>query len=258
MFKGLGGIRKAYASKGDDTTFTRWVKDGRHKSGHVTAPVTRETRGTRFPSRVGPPRANVLVSGHSNVKIGRDVRMGKFVGYWLYTLSLEERATCPDACAHWTTCYGNSMPLAYRIDHTDPAFLPALEKNIEQLLSVRGRPGIIIRLHALGDFYSPEYVVFWARMLAKHPNLVIFGYTAWLKNTPIGGVVNTLVDTFPGRAMIRFSNGGYDTRSTVPIVNAADCPPGAFVCPEQTGQFDACGKCGACWSTLKNVAFMAH
>ena len=48
------------------------------------------------------------------------------------------------------------------------------------------------------------------------------------------------------------------TGSTVSIVNAEDCPPGAFVCPEQTGQFDACGKCGACWSTLKNVAFIAH
>lgn len=205
-----------------------------------------------------PDERNLLVSGHSNIKIGRDVRQGKLLGYWIYTLSLEERKTCPSACSHWQSCYGNNMPFAKRVDHTDPTFLPKLEANIERLLAVRGRPGILIRLHALGDFYSVGYVEFWQRMLATHPTLAIFGYTAWLKDTDIGATVDQLVDTFPDRAMIRFSNGGYSSRSTVPIVNEVDCPPGAFVCPEQTGQFEACGKCGACWSTLKNVAFLAH
>ena len=93
---------------------------------------------------------------------------------------------------------------------------------------------------------------------SEHPKLVLFGYTAWAPDSEIGSAVMELVDLFPGRAMIRFSNGGLRDRCTVPIVNAEDCPPGAFVCPEQTGQFDACGKCGACWSTLKNVAFIAH
>lgn len=180
------------------------------------------------------------------------------MGYWIYTLSLEERATCPSTCDHWTTCYGNNMPLAYRTDHTDPTFLPKLEANIIRLLAVRGRPGILIRLHALGDFYDVSYVLFWTRMLRDHPRLAIFGYTAWLKDTAIGAAIDALVDIHPDRAMIRFSNGGYSSRSTVPIVNEVDCPPGAFVCPEQTEQFEACGKCGACWSTLKNVAFLAH
>jgi hypothetical protein len=150
------------------------------------------------------------------------------------------------------------MAHATRVDHRSEGFLPALQANIERLLAVRGRPGIIIRLHALGDFYSPEYVGFWDEMLTAHPTLVIFGYTAWLKDTAIGAAVDALIDKHPGRAMIHFSDGGYATRSTVSIVDAADCPPGAFVCPEQTGQFDGCGKCGACWTTLKNVAFMAH
>lgn len=258
MFKGLGGIRKAYASKGDDTTFTRWVKDGRHKTGHRTIPVAASMKGTRFPTQVISPRENLLVSGHSNVKIGRDVRQGAFKGYWIYTLSLEERATCPSTCDHWTTCYGNNMPLAYRTDHTDPTFLPKLEANIERLLAIRGRPGILVRLHALGDFYDPGYVRFWEYMLERHERLAIFGYTAWLRDTEIGAAINKLIDSFPGRAMMRFSNGRGSDRSAIPIETAADCPPGAFVCPEQTEQFEACGKCGACWSTLKNVAFLAH
>jgi hypothetical protein len=39
--------------------------------------------------------ASLLVSGHSNIKIGRDVRKARFRGYWIYTLSLEERKDVP-------------------------------------------------------------------------------------------------------------------------------------------------------------------
>lgn len=265
----LGGVRKAYASKGDDVTFTRFVATTRHGKQHsprlpgLELDAVREAR-TKFGKTVVPPGTdrfgvpNLLVSGHSNVKIGRDVRQGALLGYWIYTLSLEERATCPSSCSHWQSCYGNNMPFAKRVNHKDPRFLPMLADNIERLLAIKGRVGVLIRLHALGDFYDVDYVRFWMDQLAKHDRLALFGYTAWLKDTPIGAAVDEMIDAFPGRAMFHFSNGGYDTRSTVPIVDAVDCPPGAFVCPEQTGQFEACGKCGACWTTLKNVAFMAH
>lgn len=261
-------VRLASKKLGDDVSFSRYVKTGRGKT--HGKPASPRLPGLELPAIVEgrtyflksvkrvDEMTNLLVSGHDNVKIGRDVRVGKLTGYWLYTLSLQERATCPRACHHWSNCYGNGMPFAKRIEHRDDAFLPALEANIVRLLAVRGRPGIIIRLHALGDFYSAEYVNFWGRILAKYQSLVVFGYTAWLPDTPIGAEVGRLIDLFPGRAMIRYSNGGMTTRSTVPIADVADCPPGAFVCPEQTGQFDGCGKCGACWSTLKNVAFLAH
>lgn len=267
-------VRLASLKEGDDVSFSRYVKTGHgktHGKAHsprlpgLELPAIREGR-TFFRKSVRSPDSmkNLLVSGHSNVKIGRDVRIGKLRGYWLYTLSLEERATCPRSCFHWQSCYGNGMPYAKRVDHKHPDFLPRLEREVELLLVQASRragaPGIIVRLHALGDFYSVPYVLFWERMLAAHPKLVIFGYTAWKPGLIgfVGNAVNAMIDKFPGRAMIRFSDGGLPTRSTVPIVNAEDCPPGAFVCPEQTGQFEACGKCGACWATLKNVAFLAH
>lgn len=263
--KQLSGVRKAVASQGDDATFTRWIvvpgAQGRQHSPRLPGmelAAVREGR-TKFPTRVlEPDERNLLVSGHSNVKIGRDVRSGKLKGYWIYTLSLEERKTCTRACHHWEDCYGNNMPFAKRVDHTHPAFLDRLSANLDRLLAIRGRPGVLVRLHALGDFPSVEYVAWWGHQLAARPRLAIFGYTAWTPDTAIGAAVGRLIDTYPGRAMMRFSNGGGDTRCTVPIVDEVDCPPGAFVCPEQTGQFEACGKCGACWSTLKNVAFMAH
>lgn len=266
-------MRLASSAAGDDATFSRYIKTGATKAKSAKGRQRKlpglanpkiEAGRTLFLRSVKHPDTmkNLLVSGHSNVKIGRDARIGKLKGYWIYTLSLEERATCPRSCFHWQSCYGNNMPYAKRVDHTAPDFLPRLEAEIAALCNPRTkgshRKGVIIRLHALGDFYSISYVQFWDRMLRKHTNLVIFGYTAWKWHSDIGATVAAVIDEHPGRFMIRFSNGGMRTRSTVPIVRAEDCPPGAFVCPEQTGQFDACGKCGACWATLKNVAFIEH
>lgn len=270
--KELAHYRLASKAAGDDITLTRYVRVSRGE-------VKRSKRGrqprliaeglapgyvvegrTKFPTRVMrvDEMPTLLVSGHSNVKIGRDVRKGHLKGYWIYTLSLEERATCPTTCKHWQSCYGNNMPFAKRVNHRDEKFLASLEAEIAKLLRTRGRRGILIRLHALGDFYSPAYVAFWDRMLRDNPALSIFGYTAWKSGTATGWAIKELVDAWGERAMIRFSDGGYKTMSTVSIASKEACPPGAFVCPEQTGQTRCCATCGACWSTKKNVAFIAH
>lgn len=262
-----GSIRKAYASKGDDSTLTRFVKTGEKHvrkqrrqprlPGIGTMPYVNEGR-TKFGKAVKSVAAlaGLLVSGHSNIKIGRDVRKAKFRGYWIYTLSLEERKTCPDSCRHWQTCYGNNMPFAKRIDHTDPDFLPTLQTEIERLCAKRA--GVLIRLHALGDFFSVEYVEFWRHMLRVHPNLALFGYTARHPVTEIGDAVWVTNRLFPDRCMIRFSDAQLPEMSTVSIGDEAGCPSNAFICPEQTGKTRCCATCGACWSTKKNVAFMEH
>lgn len=267
-----GGVRKAFKSKGDDATLTRFVKvNARGTAEHPrkqrrqprlpgigTSPFINEGR-TKFSKSVKSVDqvANLLVSGHSNVKIGRDVRKAKFRGYWIYTLSLEERKTCPSTCKHWQTCYGNNMPFAKRIDHTDPEFLPKLEKEIAKLCGMKNRAGLLVRLHALGDFFSVEYVEFWGRMLATYSNLAIYGYTA-RKSGPIMWAIGQLYGAFQDRALIRYSDGGFPYMSTVSIGDEAGCPPNTFICPEQTGKTRCCATCGACWSTTKNVAFMEH
>lgn len=266
-FKALGHYRLASAKLGDDATLTRYVRiDGvkRTKQHQPRIPGLAadfiEQARTKFRSRVlrVADMTNLLVSGHSNVKIGRDVRKGKLRGYWIYTLSLEERKTCPRSCDHWQTCYGNNMPFAKRVDHTDPAFLPALAAEIEMLLK-RHKTGVLIRLHALGDFYSPEYVGFWRDMLERHPRLAIYGYTARQPlEDEIGAHVYQMGVRFGRRAMVRFSNGFLREMSTVSIKTEADCPANAFVCPEQTGKTRCCATCAACWSTTKTVAFLEH
>lgn len=132
----LANLRPALKRLGDNVSLTRWIKlPGRHKSTQKTAPMSEDATGTRFPARVlrVADMTTILVSGHLNIKIGRDVRKGHFRGYWIYTLSLEERKTCPKSCQHWRTCYGNAMPFAKRVDHLDPDFLPALEAEISTL-----------------------------------------------------------------------------------------------------------------------------
>lgn len=259
--KQLANLRKADKAHGDDLTLTRWIKEsGRHAKPGATALMPESATGTRFTSRVLSPRdmTQLLVSGHSNVKIGRDVRKGALRGYWIYTLSLQERATCPSSCQHWRSCYGNAMPFAKRIDHLDVEFLPRLAEEIERLLSVRGRAGVLIRLHALGDFYAESYVGFWRSMLLKHDRLAVFGYTARHPYEPIGQAIDDLKQEMGDRFAIRWSDGGLDADCTVGIKTAEDRPADAFVCPEQTGGTTCCATCAACWSTKRNVAFLAH
>jgi hypothetical protein len=263
------GYRVASAAAGDDTTRARFVRvehdaetprkrrRTQPKLPGFEAAFILEGR-TKFGKSVQAPNDHILVSGHNNIKIGRTVRKGHLRGYWIFTLSLEERKTCPPSCGHWQNCYGNNMPFAKRVDHTHPDFYRYLEGAVERLVGTRGRVGVLIRLHALGDFFSVEYVEFWKRMLDAHATLSIFGYTAHAYETDIGRAVAKLNAYGDRRAVIRYSNGGYVALSTVSIGNAESCPPGAFVCPEQTGRTLGCDTCGACWSTRKNVAFLEH
>lgn len=270
---GLVGFRKASAKNGDDTTLSRFVKITgtadeklRHKTRQPRLPgmepVWVQEGRTKFPKAVKDHRTGtrILKSGHNNAKIGRDVRKGKLKGYWIYTLSFEERKTCPTSCSHWQSCYGNNMPFADRFDHTAPGFLAALAEEIRVLC--QSKAGVLIRLHALGDFYSSGYVGFWWRMLAEHSNLAVFGYTAHQPVPGFAGDIGTCIDfmngRFPDRCWIRFSNGGRGQDCTVTIGREESRPKNAFICPEQTRKSAYCATCSACWSTRKNVAFLEH
>ena len=149
------------------------------------------------------------------------------------------------------------MQFAKRVDHQQRDFLEHLSDALDRLLAVRGRAGILIRLHALGDFFSEAYVGFWNSMLLKHDRLALYGYTARMGD-PIGRAVAQMNIRHGRRCMIRFSNDGMGSMSTVSIGSPESCPPNAFICPEQTGKTRCCATCGACWGTARNVAFLEH
>ena len=116
-------------------------------------PAVRQGR-TLFPSTVTAPAAapRIFVGGHNHRKLGKTIAKGGWLGFKVYALTLEERATCPTTCHHWRTCYGNGMHWSRRLTHGNE-----LEDAIDQELPVLQRrhpDGFAIRLHVLGDFYS--------------------------------------------------------------------------------------------------------
>ena len=115
------------------------------------------------------------------------VKKGKFKGYVIHTLTLEERATCPRTCFHWDDCYGNNMAFAHRIQH-GPELENKIRIEIDKLCNTY--KGVMIRLHVLGDFYSVEYVNLWLELLLVYDNLAIWGYTGHQPNSLIGRAIN--------------------------------------------------------------------
>ncbi len=221
-----------------------------------------------FPTRVFPPlaRDRVLIPGHSNPKIGGFVVRGrKWGGAAVRTLTLPERTTCSRACHHWDSCVGNNMPapvrlmpgrqLEYRLRREIGEFDAAQTWESANLL--------LVRLHVLGDFYSPEYVELWRGLLGRFQSLRVFGYSAWLPNTEIGKALARLMNDMWDRFSIRFSrrlpvDDGYPQAITVPDAETAH-KLGAIVCPAQTGKTMTCGTCGLCWTAREKViAFIWH
>ena len=201
----------------------------------------------------------VLKPGNNNKKLGFKITKGRWKGKYLYSLTLEERATCPRYCHHWDDCYGNNMPFAHRFD-VSPDLLPAINSNIMRLRNKHPQ-GIVIRLHVLGDFYSLEYVNFWVQMLEEWPNLCLFGYTARWGDDIQYAIHTKLNRGYPNRCVIRYSrNLEYDGIITARYATDETFEGVAFTCPEQTGKAASCADCGLCWSdgATKTVRFLSH
>lgn len=177
----------------------------------------------------------------------------------IFTLTLEERATCPRSCIHWRDCYGNKMNWSARLKHGKD-----LEERIKydiRRLARDHRRGFVVRLHVLGDFYSVQYVRLWQSMLALYPELRIFGYTAWPSMSELGLTIRKMNYCHPTRCIIRFSNYPHEGEipRTITLNTADEAPKHVIVCPAQTGKTDCCGTCALCWAVPdKTIAFLRH
>ena len=221
--------------------------------------VPEGTTRTRFLNKVVPVgEEEVLKPGSNNGKIGDEVLKGHYRGYRIYTLTLEERNTCPTTCERWRDCYGNNMQFARRYIHND-SLMPRLDREVDALLK-RHPDGVLLRLHVLGDFYSVAYVKFWAAQLRKHPKLAIFGYTANQPLSWIGQEIRRTSDQLGWRRFaIRWSTSIYEWEFCATWYKPVDGPPPhTFACPEQLERVLTCGHCAACWEGIKTVAFELH
>lgn len=214
---------------------------------------------TLFPGTVVAPSdaPRLLIDGFNSRKIGGAITKGRWKGFPVFTLTLEERATCPTTCQLWRSCYGNQMHLARRHEHGSE-----LEKRIAEeiaTLSAKYPRGFAVRLHVLGDFYSVQYVERWRTLLDGYPALHVFGFSArWNTSDPIAAALVRLTLDRWDRFAIRFSNAPVDECSTVTIEHPLQKPADAVICPQQLGKTATCGTCGLCWATTKRVAFLRH
>lgn len=225
-------------------------------------PAILENR-TLFPSTVVSAKDSerLLISGANSVKLGAKVLKGKWTGFPIYQLSLEERASCPPTCNNRLTCYGSSMPFARRHRH-DEHLVPRLKVELAQLQKDHPK-GFVVRLHVLGDFFSEDYVKSWAKFLRIYPALHVFGYTAWGRETPIGAYILKLTDLFWDQFAIRFSADESKPQGATTIWRKPEgsTVPEGIVCPAQTDATACCATCGMCWSAgarQKTIVFIGH
>lgn len=211
---------------------------------------------TIFPSRVfhASVLPRLLKSGHNSRKTGKMVTKGKWRGMPIFTLTLEERATCPRTCRQWRDCYGRGMQYAERIIH-DSVFEDRLASELDAL-NVLHPLGFVIRLHILGDFFSADYVHFWEGALIACPALRVWGYTSRSPFDKIGRELFRVTAEQWDRFAIRFSNGGFDTLCAEVVDSAEQTPH--IICPAQTGKTDCCATCSFCWQSQKTIAFLRH
>ena len=190
-----------------------------------------------------------------NKKLGKEkIVKGRHKGKYIYSLSSEERKTCPTSCFHWKTCYGNNMPFAHRFTANNN-LMKKLDNELN-LLSEKHKEGILIRLHVVGDFFSVKYVKFWEKMLGKYNNISIFGYTARTPFSEIGKEIVNLRNKIWDRFAIRLSNS-----MEILSANSEDFANSkqGIICPEQLDKTKNCANCGLCWNNkVDNIIFKTH
>ncbi len=204
---------------------------------------------------------NVLKRSMQNDKLGkmREWRVGAFKGMPLYSLTLEERATCERSCNAWDVCYGNNMPFAHRFDVTQDGGLALMMRLTVELdkLDTKHKQGYSIRLHILGDFFSVEYVDFWREQLATRPLLHIYGYTH--RQGAIKQRIDEVWAEFPGKFAIMQSDGERDDVKPIALIETTDGAASLPICPEQSGKAKGCLDCGLCTNIgIKGVRFLIH
>lgn len=229
---------------------------------HPTHDAVREGR-TLFPSTVvnAEDSPRLLVDGYNQRKIGRRITKGDWAGMPIYTLTLEERATCPRSCKQWLACYGNNMHFSRR-HRLDEDMIVHLYDEIEAKAAQHPH-GFVVRAHILGDFGSPDnaelamtYVRMWRLVLSEFPALHMWSYTAHHPDGEIGQLIRALNANFPDRCRVRFSGHDLGGEGAVVIDRPEDSQH--VICPAQTDRTDCCATCALCWSMDRTVEFLKH
>ena len=198
----------------------------------------------------------MLKTGHQSRKIGAFIAKGRRKGWPIYTLTLEERATCPRTCPHWLDCYGNNMQAAERIT-AGPELEAALEHELRALDEAHP-DGFLVRVHVLGDFYSLAYVESLAADGGGPARASRFRLHRPRPCSEIGrSIAAASFDLGWDRFAFRFS-GASGAHRAARVVEPGGNDAQAVMCPAQTGATDCCATCALCWQSERSIAFGRH
>lgn len=260
--KGVAAVA-AIRSEAKDRRRFKLTPVPKGKASHI---APKGMTGTLFQERVRDvvPGEPVLIDGASNSKIGGDVLVGWLKGAKIFTLTLEERATCPDYCPLWDACYGNGLNWSIRW-RPGPALEAQIEDDVKRLCAKHGT--ILVRLHITGDFYSEAYVQMWNRLLWENPGLNVFGFTMHRDDSELGRIIGQIRGVDPKRFSIRHSgrSGPWGSITTDAVEWEKPMILDAAICPEQRGAMAGdgkgthCGSCGLCWKGQATpIVFFLH
>jgi hypothetical protein len=221
-------------------------------------PALREMR-TIYPSTVRSASANTLVlkSGENSTKLGNQIVKGVWKGIALYSLTLEERKTCPATCQQLSICFGNNMPFAQRWN-VDSHLYTRLLIEVEHLSYVHRT--YAVRLHVLGDFPDRPYVEFWLAALRAHPGLRLFGFTHWDRASEVGSLIEAESLKWD-RFRIRFSDHHRGPRTAHVIKDRGQQGKHrlGIICPaDHTRPERTCGSCALCINSTVPIVLKAH
>jgi hypothetical protein len=204
----------------------------------------------------------VLIPASNNCKLGSHWSKGPWIGAPIYTLTLAERSTCPKTCPVREACMGNHMHWPVRLIVND-ALYEKLESEIKLLSALYEM--FTVRLHQLGDLADETYTRFWLNKVHAIPELATFGFTAHLKSSKIGALIEEssyLWDRF----RIRFSAETDERSTTVMIAPPIGRHRAGITCPVDAAppKRDGkprdlkCGSCGLCLTSREPIVFKLH
>lgn len=221
----------------------------------------------------------VLKSTISSFLLGfRNTKLGE-----IYTFTLPAVLTCPGRsklCEKVCYALRGHMRMVLDNGHFHPKYEASLKDDFvdRMLREIRFRQCSLVRIHVAGDFYSPEYVRKWIKIIKACPDTKFFVYSRSWRIPEIRKELNLLAKLPNIRVWFSCDKDtgipvsvGKRVRIAYMAEDDADVPErtpdlgfrvkrktvvkrvgGAIVCPvENGGKAETnCQKCGLCWEPL--------
>lgn len=206
-----------------------------------------------------------------NKKTGKEGGRFKNIMVW----NLPAVLTCPGA-SEWckSVCYngdGYYRPEVFVVPQWKAnyeAFIQdptKLESRVNDQLAESAKPAGV-RIHSSGDFFSPDYVQFWSRIVANNPEVTFWGYTRSWESPKIRPALESLrqhqnIELFASidPTMSVAPEGWRLSYVKDPQYPDFSIPENLVQCPEEVQENVTCASCSFCLrKSTRGVLFNVH